>query len=217
MFPPPPGPTAHDAGTARWRHYDQIILALPGVRRLVLVVRGRPAGRAHPRKDWQVSNDTNLTEAVLDISGRWAAAERYGDTEMLAVLLTDDFVGVGPRGFTLTKQGWMDRHSSGALRHEEFSWGNVQVRLYGDAAIAVGVTESKGSWAGQPITSKARVTQVFVRANGSWAIAGMHMSPTGGIPPVAAVRNAASLLPAYSGSGAAKVRRYLIRLRDLVR
>jgi ketosteroid isomerase-like protein len=125
-----------------------------------------------------MSDNTNVTETILGVSGQWANAERYGDTDMLAKLLTDDFVGVGPRGFTLAKQAWMDRHSSGALRHDTFSWDNVQARTYGDdAAIVIGMTESKGSWAGQPISGKSRVTQILVRADGGgWVIAGMHLS-----------------------------------------
>jgi ketosteroid isomerase-like protein len=131
-----------------------------------------------------VSEDIQVDEAVLGVSRRWADAERDGNTSLLATLLTDDFVGVGPRGFILTKQGWLDRYSSGALRHDTFSWGDVDVRVYGDAAVAVGVTASKGSWSGQPISGRSRLTQIIVRAGGSWAIAGMHMSPAPDFAPV---------------------------------
>jgi ketosteroid isomerase-like protein len=131
-----------------------------------------------------VSQDIQVDEAVLGISMRWASAERDGDTTLLATLLTDDFVGVGPRGFTLSKQGWLDRYSSGALRHDTFSWDDVQVRVYGDAAIAVGMTASNGTFSGQPISGRSRLTQVLVRANGSWVIAGIHMSPAPAFAPV---------------------------------
>jgi ketosteroid isomerase-like protein len=131
-----------------------------------------------------VGEDIQADEAVLGVSRRWADAERDGNTSLLATLLTEDFVGVGPRGFILTKQGWLDRYSSGSLRHDTFSWGDIEVRVYGDAAVAVGVTASKGSWSGQPISGRSRLTQIIVRADGNWAIAGMHMSPAPDFAPV---------------------------------
>jgi ketosteroid isomerase-like protein len=128
------------------------------------------------RKGTAVENETDATKEILDLGAQWAAAELAGDTDTLAGLLADDFAGVGPRGFVLSKQGWLDRHAPGALRNDAFSWEDVQVRMYGDAAIVIGITDSKGSYAGQPTSGRARVTQVFVRDGARWAIAGMHLS-----------------------------------------
>lgn len=118
-----------------------------------------------------------VTDAIIDVGRRWAAAELRGDTEALADLLTEDFVGVGPRGFTLGKRAWLERYTSGALVHDEFTWDDVQVRAYGNAAIAVGIEDAKGSYAGHPVTGRCRTTQVLVHVGGRWVIAGMHLSP----------------------------------------
>jgi hypothetical protein len=45
------------------------------------------------------------TEELSDLANDWVAAELDGDTTSLKEILADDFVGVGPRGFSLTSQG----------------------------------------------------------------------------------------------------------------
>ncbi len=44
------------------------------------------------------------TEELTKLVEDWASAEKRGDTAWLAEMLADDFVGVGPRGFTLTRE-----------------------------------------------------------------------------------------------------------------
>ena len=82
------------------------------------------------------AEDTNRD--ILNLSQDWANAERVSDTSRLADLLADDFVGIGPRGFMLTKEGWIGRHASGALRYDSLALDEVTVRAYAGAAIVTG-------------------------------------------------------------------------------
>lgn len=43
---------------------------------------------------------------VLDLVQQWADAERQNDGSALAPLLADEFFGVGPLGFVLTRDQW---------------------------------------------------------------------------------------------------------------
>ena len=69
--------------------------------------------------------------------GEWTAAERSGNAAALDKLLADDFTGVGPLGFTLSKQDWLDRHAAGDLKYRTFELADVAVRRYGDAAVVI--------------------------------------------------------------------------------
>jgi hypothetical protein len=54
-----------------------------------------------------------MSEHIHAFRSEWTTAERSGDGETLATLLTDDFSGVGPLGFILPRPAWLDRHRQG--------------------------------------------------------------------------------------------------------
>src|SRR3712207_212859 len=108
----------------------------------------------------------NLEKLVED----WAAAELHGDTTFLERTLADDFIGVGPRGFTLTKEQWLDRHETGSLRYESFGLDEVEVRPYGDAVVTVCRQSAEGVYEDEngryDIHEQFRATLVFVKRQG---------------------------------------------------
>lgn len=123
-------------------------------------------------------------QQVKHLAAEWAAAEQRGDTAALDRILTDDFVGIGPRGFTLTKQEWLQRHQAGALVYDALSLDDIQVRVYGgDTAIMVARETQAARYQGQPMPGEFRTTLVWVRQDGDWRLAGTQLSPI--MPPPA--------------------------------
>ena len=117
-----------------------------------------------------------MEDQLRALGQAWAAAEQHSDAASLERILTDDFVGIGPRGFMLTKEQWLARYQSGDLRHEFFSVDEVQMRIYGDAAVATSRQTQQGTFQGHDIAGQFRVTQVFVRQQGRWLIAALHLN-----------------------------------------
>jgi ketosteroid isomerase-like protein len=111
----------------------------------------------------------------------WAAAEQRGDAAFLEVALTDDFVGVGPLGFVLTKEQWLGRFAGG-LSYESFALDEVDVRLYGEVAVLTGRQKQAGSFQGNDVGGEFRATVVLVEREGRWLLAGWHASPIAGVP-----------------------------------
>ena len=53
------------------------------------------------------------TATITTMLDDWRDAERSGDAARLGELLTDNFVGIGPVGFVLSKDAWLGRLGPG--------------------------------------------------------------------------------------------------------
>ena len=118
---------------------------------------------------------------------QWTAAEAAGDTAALETVLADDFTAIGPLGFTLSKQDWLDRHAPDELTYDTFDLDELQLRVYDDAAVVIARQNAEGTHRGQPVPSALRVTLVLTRGQTSWRLAVAHMSfiaGTPGAPPI---------------------------------
>ncbi|AXK36436.1 nuclear transport factor 2 family protein [Streptomyces armeniacus] len=118
-----------------------------------------------------------MDEELREFGRRWAEAERRGDAAALDRLLTEDFHGVGPRGFVIGRDEWLERYSDDWLIHDSFDWRPVQVRRYGDAAVANGVQSQQSTYDGRDVDGHFRVTQLLVHDAYGWRLACIHLSP----------------------------------------
>src|SRR5439155_15437385 len=122
-------------------------------------------------------------KAVQDALKDWIDAELKGDAARLDDFLTEDFLGVGPVGFLLSKRDWLARYQTGGFRYEALRLEEVQTRLHGDTAVVTAHQVAK-SFLGDfeiPFTD-VRITMVLVNESESWRLAGMHMSFIAGTP-----------------------------------
>ncbi|HEX6551650.1 MAG TPA: nuclear transport factor 2 family protein [Ktedonobacteraceae bacterium] len=127
-------------------------------------------------------NREYVEQEVVRLADAWATAELQGDTAVLERTLADDFVGIGPLGFMLTKQEWLARHQSGDLKYASFSLDEIKVRVYNDAAILIGRQVQNGTYRGNSIQGQFRITLVFVQQQGRWKLASLQLSPIGQPP-----------------------------------
>jgi hypothetical protein len=127
-------------------------------------------------------NREQTEQEVLHLADTWATAELRGDTAFLEDRLSEDFLGIGPLGFMLTKQEWIARHQSGDLRYQSFSLDEVKVRVYSDAAILTGRQVQEAAYRGNPIPGQFRITLVFIQQQGPWRLASLQLSAIGQPP-----------------------------------
>jgi ketosteroid isomerase-like protein len=112
----------------------------------------------------------------------WADAERTGDAAATSLLLTDDFVGIGPLGFMLPKAAWLNRQTDGGLHYDHLSLDEIETRHYEHCAVTTARWNAQGKAQGRPIPEAARVTLISVNDRGEWRMAGIHYSFIAGTP-----------------------------------
>jgi len=130
-------------------------------------------------------NREQIEQEVARLADAWATAELQSDAAFVEKLLADDFVGIGPLGFLLTKQEWLARTQSGDLKYNVHTLDEARVRVYNEAAILIGRLTQEATYRGNPVNTQLRTTLVFVRQHGQWQLAGLHFCNIGQPPPFA--------------------------------
>jgi ketosteroid isomerase-like protein len=126
---------------------------------------------------------SDTTAEILALGRRWAEAEQRADSAVLGELAVDEFRLIGPLGFILDKTQWLERYQTGALVTKSLSWDEVEVRDFGDTAIAIGRHTQQADYRGRSADGRFRVTHVFVRsADSAWRIANIQLSQLAGPP-----------------------------------
>lgn len=131
-------------------------------------------------------NREQIEQEVAQLADTWATAELQRDTAFLEQLLADDFVGVGPLGFLLSRKEWLARHQSGDLKYTAHTLDEVKVRAYNEAAIVIGRLSQEAAYRGNPINAQLRTTLMFIHHHHEqWHLAGVHFCNIGLPPPFA--------------------------------
>lgn len=133
---------------------------------------------------------TNTTyPRINSLLDQWADTELAGDADALSPLLTDDFTGVGPVGFVLTRDQWIGRHRSGEVDNREFRVSEPQVRRYGETAVVTATLTQETTARGRDTSATFRLGAVARREggpDGDWRLAHVQLSgpiiPAGQLP-----------------------------------
>ena len=109
-----------------------------------------------------------VQEELLKLEKEFAQAIIKNDSEAIARILADDWVIIDPDGGIIDRTRFLGVIKSGALTHEMMESDDVSVRIYGDTAVVMGLTTSKGKFMGQEFTTRERATDIFVKLHGRW-------------------------------------------------
>ena len=100
-------------------------------------------------------------------------ALRTGDAAAIGKLEDETYTLTNSKSEVTTRADDIADAKKG-VRYDEFRNHDQTFRLYGDAAIALGVTSVKGSSGGKPFAADFRFTDTYVRRADGWKIAASH-------------------------------------------
>jgi hypothetical protein len=94
--------------------------------------------------------------------------------------LADDYVLITPAGTMRTKKDVIRELGVPGLRMAPFEPTDVQIRIYGDAAIVTGRMLQRSIVGGLLYSYDLRYTDVYVRRKARWQLVSAHTSTVGG-------------------------------------
>ena len=98
-------------------------------------------------------------------------AFRTGDAAMIEKLEDETYTLVSTRGEVTTRADDIADAKKGEIRYTEFRNHDTTMRLYGDAAIRIGITSLKGTASGKAFALDVRFTDTYIRRADGWKIA----------------------------------------------
>ncbi len=120
-------------------------------------------------------NHTAAT-TLARISADWDHAMTTNDADAIGRFMHDDWIIIGPDGSVGGKARFLDLIRNGSLTHDVMESHDLDVRVYGDAAVVIARGVSGGTWQGQRFLLNERVSSVFVRSGDEWRCVTTHLS-----------------------------------------
>ena len=119
-------------------------------------------------------------EQVRQVEARRYDAMARNDLAALGDLLADDLTYTHSQGVVNTKAQMLASLESGALRYRSVTTDDVQIRVYGDAAVVTGAAVLAVTAGGHDVSVPVRFIAVYARQDGRWRLEVLAVDPAGG-------------------------------------
>jgi len=117
-----------------------------------------------------------VEQVIRKLDNERIQAQIHADAAALKRIYADDFIGVGPSGTVRHKPQVISDFTSGELRFQSITTDDVQVRVYGNAAVETGRSIMNGQDNGKAVPRDTRFTRVWIQQQGRWQLVANHYS-----------------------------------------
>jgi ketosteroid isomerase-like protein len=90
------------------------------------------------------------------------------DAGFLDRVIADDFIATNPFGQVMTKQEAISTVSSPDYKLESLTNDHIEVRLFGDVALATALGTATGTYRGKIVTGRFSYLRAWVKRDGEW-------------------------------------------------
>jgi ketosteroid isomerase-like protein len=119
---------------------------------------------------------SSVEQAIRQLDKERIQAQIGADAATLDRIYADDFIGVGPSGTVRTKPQVIADFTSGDLKFQSITTGEVQVRVYENTAVETGLSTMVGQDKGKAVPRDTRFTRVWIKQQGRWRLVANHYS-----------------------------------------
>jgi ketosteroid isomerase-like protein len=116
-------------------------------------------------------SESPTLDSVAQIRALEAAANEAifrGDVAAIEKMTSEDYTFITPRGMLLTRAEVLKGVANGAFENEYREAYDLNIRVYGDAAVVTGRTRLTRQEGGKDYRAAYRFTRVYVRQQGTW-------------------------------------------------
>jgi uncharacterized protein (TIGR02246 family) len=147
-------------------------------RTLVTAVLALTATSMVPGQKQSAGSDQkrSVEQAIRQLDHERIQAQIAADAVALDRIYADDFIGVGPSGTVRTKPQVIADFTSGNLKFQSITTGEVQVRVYENTAVETGLSTMVGQDKGKAVPRDTRFTRVWIKQQGRWRLVANHYS-----------------------------------------
>jgi hypothetical protein len=92
---------------------------------------------------------TSTDTTIREIQERFDRAELHDDRDTLGELIDQEFLSIGPKGFLLDRQQWIDRHEF--FTYHKLDVSEVDIRHFADTAIVRAVQRNQATSHGHDV------------------------------------------------------------------
>lgn len=133
---------------------------------VIILATGVICGESNPNE--------HAAQTLIKIERELARASVDLDPAPYDLYWSDDFVGTIASGGHYTKEQHRASLTSGKLKFESLDVDNIEVHVFGEAAVVLERRTVKGSYENQDISARNNVMSVFVRRKGQWQKVAEH-------------------------------------------
>ena len=106
----------------------------------------------------------------------WNEAHEQGDADVLQSLWADDLEVDVPKMPAMSKTEVMAFARSGRMKFLHYATSDINIRIYGDAAVVTGRLQRTRTLNGQELSENWRFTKVYTRNAQTWRVVSFHAS-----------------------------------------
>ena len=115
-------------------------------------------------------------EQLVKLEEVWNQAHLRGDAGALAGLWAEDLVVIVPRMRIFSRADALAMVQSGRMGFERYETTDVQVRVYGEAALTTGRLRRTRVVGGNVMKDDWQFTKAYIRQQGQWRVVAFHAS-----------------------------------------